>query len=142
MQGGCGDDAVAGAHRDRAIRAVENALGRAGVDAHRPAPGAWGIAVTAAGWPLSVGIAFRDGHLLAQAEILRAGDVDPQWLLHRNRRDLRLVRYATSAAGDVWVHGELPLTGVTATTVDELLGRLIDAAEAARAAADVRPPRR
>jgi hypothetical protein len=120
---------------DGAAAAVEEALRSAGVAAHRPAPGEWGLTVPCAGWPLHVGLALRGGLLRAQAEACAPGRVDPGWLLHRNRRDLRLVRFATSAAGAVWVQGDLPADGVRAAAVDELLGRLLDAAAAARAVA-------
>ncbi|WP_320671722.1 hypothetical protein [Patulibacter defluvii] len=115
-----------------AAAAVESALAAAGAPLHRPAAGEWGLAVECAGWPLHVGLALRGGLLRAQAEVCGPGRLDGQWLLHRNRRDLRLVRYATSSAGAVWVHGELPAAGLAAAAVDQLLGRLVEAATVAR----------
>lgn len=91
----------------------------------------WGITVEAAGWPLHVGVAFRDGLLRAQAEAVGAGQVSDHELLFRNR-SLILVRYAHTGAGDVWVHGELPPELVTPTWLDRLLGLLVDAATVAR----------
>ena len=81
-----------------------------------------------------MGVALRDGLLAAQAEVLPPGRADPHALLHRNRR-LRLVRFAHTGAGAVWVQGELPLRAVTAEEVDRLLGLLAQAAADVRAAA-------
>lgn len=118
--------------RAPAAAAVEEALQAAGADPHRPAPGEWGLTVDCGGWPLHVGLGLREGLLRVQAEVCGPGRVDPWWLLHRNRRDLRIVRLATSAAGAVWVHGDLPAAGLAPAAVDELLGRLLDAAAAVR----------
>ena len=114
--------------------AVEAALRVAGAPWRRVAPGEWGLVAEAAGWDLHVGVALRDGLLAAQAEVLPPGRADPHALLHRNRR-LRLVRFAHTGAGAVWVHGELPLRAVTAEEVDRLLGLLAQAAADVRAAA-------
>jgi len=114
--------------------AVEAALRVAGAPWRRVAPGEWGLVAEAAGWDLHVGLALRDGLLAAQAEVLPPGRADPHALLHRNRR-LRLVRFAHTGAGAVWVQGELPLRAVTAEEVDRLLGLLAQAAADVRAAA-------
>jgi hypothetical protein len=118
----------------RVAEAVEDALRGAGVAWRRVAAGEWGLVAEAGGWDLHVGLALRDGLLAAQAEALPPGRADPDALLHRNRR-LRLVRFAHSAAGAVWVQGELPLGAVTAAEVDRLLGVLAQAAADVRAAA-------
>ncbi|HEX2087591.1 MAG TPA: hypothetical protein VHF89_18045 [Solirubrobacteraceae bacterium] len=91
------------------------------------APGEWGLTVDAAGWPLHVGLAFRDGLLRAQCEAVGPEQVDEHELLFRNR-GLVLVRYAQSGAGAVWVHGELPPELVTPAWLDRLLGLLVEAA--------------
>ena len=96
-------------------------------DSREVAPGEWGLTVDAAGWPLHVGLAFRDGMLRAQCEALSAGHVSDHELLFRNR-GLVLVRYAHTGAGAVWVHGELPVELVTAEWLDRLLGLLVEAA--------------
>ena len=114
--------------------AVEATLRGAGVPWRRVAAGEWGLVAEAAGWDLHVGVALRGGLLAAQAEVLPPGQVDPHALLHRNRR-LRLVRFAHTRAGAVWVQGELPLRAVTPQEVDRLLGLLAQAAADARAAA-------
>jgi hypothetical protein len=91
----------------------------------------WGLTVDAAGWPLHVGLAFRDGLLRTQAEALGPDQVSEHELLFRNR-SLVLVRYAHTGAGAVWVHGELPPELVTPQWLDRLLGMLVDAATVAR----------
>ncbi len=102
------------------------------------ARGEWGLTVEAAGWPLHVGLAFRDGLLRAQCEAVGPDQVSEHELLFRNR-GLVLVRYAQSGAGAVWVHGELPPELVTPAWLDRLLGLLVEAAivvrERARASA-------
>ena len=95
------------------------------------ARGEWGITVDAAGWPLHIGLALRDGLLRAQAEVVGPDQVDDHELLFRNR-GLMLVRYAHTGAGAVWVHGELPPELVSPTWLDRLLGLLVDAAIVAR----------
>ncbi len=89
----------------------------------------WGISLDdVGGWPLHVGVALRDGLLRAQAEVLGPdGGVSDHELLVRNRR-LALVRFAHSGAGAVWVQGELVPAGVSAASVDRLLGLLVAAA--------------
>jgi hypothetical protein len=131
MQEGSGVEARTG---------VDDALEALGLHVHRPAPGEWGIAVPCAGWPLHVGLRVASGLLRVQAEVAPPGAVDPAWLLHRNRRDLLLVRYASSSFGALWVHGELPLEAASAARVDELLARLVEAAEDARGVAAWPPP--
>jgi hypothetical protein len=95
------------------------------------ARGEWGLTVDAAGWPLHLGLAWRDGLLRAQAEALGPDAVPDHELLFRNR-GLVLVRYAHTGAGAVYVMGELPGELVTAEWLDRLLGMLVDAAVVAR----------
>jgi hypothetical protein len=119
---------------------VDDALEALALPVHRPAPGEWGVTVPAGAWPLQVGLRIAGGILRVQTEIAPPGVIDPAWLLHRNRRDLLLVRYATSSYGAVWVHGDLPIEAASAARVDELLGRLLQAAEDAREVAVWPPP--
>jgi len=96
--------------------------------ARRVADGEWGVTIDdAAGWPLHVGIRLGDGFLRAQAEVVGNGQIADHELLFRNR-SLRLVRFAHTAAGDVWVVGELPESAVSAAELDRLLGLLVAAA--------------
>ena len=97
----------------------------------RVAPGEWGLSVDAAGWPLHLGLALRDGLLRAQGEVVGPDQLSSHELLFRNR-GLVLVRYAETGAGAVWVHGELPPELVSAEWLDRLLGLLVDAAIVAR----------
>lgn len=102
---------------------------------HRPAPLERGFALQAGDWPLHVGARAVGGLLELQAEVAPPGAIDPAWLLHRNRRDVRVVRYGSSAEGATWVHGDLVLEAVTPAALDDLLARLVGAAEEAAAVA-------
>jgi hypothetical protein len=118
------------------VQSVEAYLKGTEVDWRKVAEGEWGISVEAAGWPLHIGLALRDGLLRAQAEVVGRGQVSDHELLFRNR-SLMFVRYAHTGAGDVWVHGELPPELVTPVWLDRLLGLLVDAATVARQRASV-----
>jgi hypothetical protein len=113
--------------------AVEEALRESGVAWRSAAPGEWGLTVPAGGWELHVGLALRGGMLAAQAEVLGPGAASERALLRRNRT-LRLVRFSLTAAGAVYVQGELPEAAVAAPEVDRLLGLLVAAAEEVRGA--------
>lgn len=121
------------------VHAVQDVLDALGADHRRVADGEWGLSLEVGGWPLHVGLAVRDGFLGARAEALAPGRVEAATLLHLNRRGA-LVRYATSAAGAVWVQGEVPVRGIEPETVDALLARLVDAAERVRAQAAAESP--
>ncbi len=106
----------------------------------RVADDQWGLSIDdVGGWPLHVGVAFRDGLLRAQAEVIRADQVSDHELLMRNRR-LALVRFAHTGAGAVWVQGELVADAVNAASLDRLLGLLVAAATDLRARRPA-PPR-
>lgn len=94
----------------------------------------WGISVDAAGWPLHVGVAIRDGMLRAQAHVVEAGRLEPHDLLRWNRQ-VPFVRFGHTAAGEVWIHGDLPLSAVTPPELDRFLGLLVLSATQARQAA-------
>ena len=91
----------------------------------------WGLTVDAAGWPLHVGIAIRDGLLQAQAEVLGAGQLDEHALLFWNR-SLPLVRFAHTGAGEVYVKGDVPVAAVDDAMLDRFLGLLVRTATMAR----------
>ena len=113
-------------------RAVVDAyLGALEGETRRVAEGEWGLTVEAAGWPLHVGVAIRDGLLRAQAEVLGAGRLDPHSLLHWNR-GLHFARFTETGAGDVWVEADLPLEAVTAERLDGFLGLVVRVATQAR----------
>jgi hypothetical protein len=114
-----------------AAAAIEAYLDALDGDTRRVAAGEWGLSVDAAGWPLHVGVALRDGLLRAQAEVVEPGRIDDHVLLHWNR-SLPLVRFSHSGAGAVWVQGDLPLEAVSAKRLDEFLGLLLRVAIQAR----------
>jgi hypothetical protein len=96
------------------------------------AAGEWGVVIEdVGGRPLEVGIRVAGGLLRVQAWVAGAGVLDPHLLLHRNRLGT-LVRYAHSAAGEVFVHGEIPVVAVRDRELDRLLGALVEAAAAVR----------
>jgi hypothetical protein len=95
----------------------------------------WGITVPpeqAGGWPLDVGLRIHEGLLRAQAFALAADDAINPWnFLHWNR-GTRLVRFACTRAGDIWVHGDLPVPAVDERQLDRLLGLIVEGAVTAR----------
>jgi hypothetical protein len=105
-----------------------------GGDVRRVADGEWGLSLEAAGWPLHVGVAIRDGLLRAQAEVAAPDQIDPHVLLRWNR-DLPLVRFSHTSAGAVWVQGDLPAEAVSPARLDGFLGLLVRVATQAREAA-------
>jgi hypothetical protein len=117
-----------------AAAAIETYLEALDGETRRVAPGEWGLTVDAAGWPLHVGVALRDGLLRAQAEVVEPGRIDDHVLLHWNR-SLPLVRFSHSGAGAVWVQADLPREAVSAERLDGFLGLLVRVAIQAREAA-------
>src|SRR5437868_9151539 len=119
-------------HDPTDARAVVDAyLGTLEGETRRVADGEWGLSVEAAGWPLHVGVAIRDGLLQAQAEVLGADQPDPHTLLHWNR-GLPHARFTETRAGDVWVEADLPLEAVTPERLDGFLGLVVRVATQAR----------
>ena len=121
---------AAGAARD----AVDHYLAALDGDTRRVAEGEWGLSVEAAGWPLHVGVTVRDGLVRAQAEVIGPGRIEPAALLRWNR-GLPLVRFSHTAAGGVYVEGELPVESVSEDRLDGFLGLLVRVAAQAREAA-------
>jgi hypothetical protein len=113
--------------------AIEESLRDSGVAWRRVADGEWGLTVQAGGWDLHVGLALRGGLLAVQGEVVGPGQADEHALLRRNRT-LRIVRFAHTAAGAVYVQGEVPEAAITPAEVDRLLGLAVDAAEELRRA--------
>jgi hypothetical protein len=118
-----------------AVAVLDALLAELGAVVHRPAPLERGFALDAGDWPLHVGARAVSGLLELQAEVAPPGAIDAHWLLHRNRRDVRVVRFACSAEGATWVHGDLVLAAVTPAALDDLLARMLGAAEEAAAVA-------
>ncbi len=103
-------------------------------DTRRVAYAEWGITVDAAGWPIHVGVAIRDGLLRVQAQVIEADRIDPHDLLRWNRQ-IPFLRFSHTRDGEVWIQGELPLEAVSPAELDRLLGLLVLSATQAREAA-------
>jgi hypothetical protein len=114
------------------IDAVDGYL--AGVGARCLAPGEWGLTVPDE-HPLEIGIRVAEGLLRVQAFAVPAADAPAsEDVLHWNRAT-RLVRYARTRDGDVWVQADLPLEAVDSLLMDRVLGLVVEAARSARAVA-------
>src|SRR5947208_16348902 len=107
-----------------AAAVIDTYLHSLGGETRQVAAGEWGLTTDAAGWPLHVGVALREGLLRAQAEVVEPGRLDDHVVLHWNR-SLPLVRFSHSGAGAVWVQGDLPLEAVSANRLDGFLGLLV-----------------
>jgi hypothetical protein len=101
----------------------------------RLAHGEWGLTVgadAAGGWPLDVGLRVSDGLLRVQAFAAPHDEaLDPWGFLFVNR-STRLVRFACTSGGDIWVHADVPVAAVDERMVDRLLGLVVEAAVVAR----------
>jgi len=95
----------------------------------------WGITVppeAAGGWPLDVGLRIADGLLRAQAYVAPAGEALNPWnFLHWNRQT-RIVRFSCTRSGDIWINADVPVRGLDAQAVDQLLGLVAEGAIFAR----------
>src|SRR3954447_26740365 len=115
-----------------AIDAVSRYL--EGVGARRLAPGEWGLTI-ADDHPLDIGIRIADGLVRIQAFAVPAADAPAdEDVLHWNR-STRLVRFARTRAGDLWVQGDLRTAGGDADSIDATLGLVVEASRSARAVA-------
>ena len=117
---------------DGYIRALDGETRRVAVDE-------WGISLEAAGWPLHVGVALRDGLLRAQAEVAEPGRLPAEAVLRWNR-GLPLVRFSHTGAGHLYVEGSLPVEAVSERRLDGFLGLLVRVATQAREAARAGAP--
>ena len=103
------------------------------VGARRLAEGEWGLTV-ADEHPLDIGIRVADGLVRVQAFALPAADAPADAdVLHWNR-STRVVRFARTRLGDVWVQAEVFVDGADAA-LDRVLGLVVEAARWARAVA-------
>jgi hypothetical protein len=120
-----------------AVSVVDAYVGALPGSARRLGHGEWGISLPAeqaAGWPLDVGLRVSDELLRVQAFALAADDAINPWnFLHWNR-GTRLVRFACTREGDIWVMGDLPVSAVDERMVDRLLGLVVEGAVTARSA--------
>jgi hypothetical protein len=107
------------------------------VGARRLAEGEWGLTV-ADEHPLHIGIRVTDGLVRMQAFAVPAADApDDADVLHWNR-SARVVRFARTRSGDLWVQADLFLDA--AESLDAVLGLVVEAARSARAVAYDKPP--
>jgi hypothetical protein len=115
-----------------AIDAVSRFLD--GVGARRLAEGEWGLTIPDQ-HPLDIGIRVVDGLVRVQAFAVPAADAPADAdVLHWNRAS-RLIRFARTRSGDVWVQADLLLEGLSEAAIDQVLGLVVEAARAARATA-------
>jgi hypothetical protein len=113
-----------------AIDAVSGYLEAVG--ARRLADGEWGLTV-ADEHPLDIGIRVADGLVRVQAFALPAADAPADAdVLHWNRAT-RVVRFARTRDGDLWVQADVFLAA--AAHLDQLLGLVVEASRSARAVA-------
>jgi hypothetical protein len=103
-----------------------------GVGARRLADGEWGLTI-ADEHPLDIGIRVTDGLVRIQAFAVPAADAPADAdVLHWNRSS-RVVRFARTRSGDVWVQADL--LAADADALDRVLGLVVEAARSARAVA-------
>jgi hypothetical protein len=103
-----------------------------GVGARRLADGEWGLTI-ADEHPLDIGIRVADGLVRVQAFAVPAADAPAdEDVLHWNRAT-RVVRFARTRSGDLWVQADLFLDA--ADSLDSVLGLVVEAARSARAVA-------
>jgi hypothetical protein len=118
-----------------AVDVIDEYLAALPGDTRRLAHAEWGIRLppeSAAGASLDMSVRVDDGLVRAQAFALPAQDgIDPWLLLHWNRQT-RFVRMACARSGDIWVHGDLPVSAVDERAVDRLLGLVVEGAVAVR----------
>jgi hypothetical protein len=103
-----------------------------GVGARRLADGEWGLTI-ADEHPLDIGIRVTDGLVRIQAFAVPAADAPAdEDVLHWNR-GTRMVRFARTRSGDLWVQADL--FADAAGSLDAVLGLVVEAARSARAVA-------
>ena len=99
--------------------------------ARRLAEGEWGLTVPDE-HPLDIGIRLAEGLIRIQAFAVPAADAPAdEDALHWNR-GTRVVRFARTRSGDLWVQADL--FEACAGDLDRVLGLVVEAARSARAA--------
>lgn len=117
---------------------VRECLDQLDADWRSPAPGEWGLSVEAAGWPLHIGIALRDGLLRIQAQIAEPGAIELIDLLWWNRR-LPLLRFSATRGGEPWLQLDLDPHSLDTARLDRMLGYFVLTATQARETIRGRP---
>ncbi|MEX2194864.1 MAG: hypothetical protein WD844_06220 [Thermoleophilaceae bacterium] len=118
-----------------AVDVIDSYLGALPGGSRRLAPGEWGLTLppeAAGGWPLEIGLRVADELLRVQAFAAPADDAYDPWGFLFVNRSTRLVRFGCTGAGDIWVHGDVPVAAVDDRMVDRLLGLVVEAAVLAR----------
>jgi Putative bacterial sensory transduction regulator len=104
------------------------------IGARSLADGEWGLTVPDQ-HPLDIGIRVSDGLVRIQAFAVPAADAPAdEDVLHWNRSS-RIVRFARTRSGDVWVQADLLASSATPQALDQVLGLVVEASRSARAAA-------
>jgi hypothetical protein len=110
-----------------------------GVGARRLADGEWGLTI-ADEHPLDIGIRVADGLVRVQAFAVPAADAPADAdVLHWNRSS-RLIRFARTRSGDVWVQADVLVASADGASLDQVLGLVVEASRSARAVAYDQPP--
>jgi len=120
--------------RDAAGQRVADYLTRAEID-HEPGARPGEFVVTLPGerkLKTAVSLLVGDHSLSASAFVVRQADEEHErfyrWLLERNTR-LPGIAFAIDREGDVYLVGRLPLAAVDDTTLDALLGAILEASD-------------
>jgi hypothetical protein len=120
-----------------AVDAVESYLGGLpALRARRLAHGEWGFTIPGeelGGEPLDVGLRIADGLLRVQAVPLHGAERLDPWMLLWWNRQTRMVRFGCNRAREIWIHADVPASGVDERALDRLLGLVAEAAVAVRA---------
>jgi hypothetical protein len=102
------------------------------VGARRVAEGEWGLTIPDE-HPLDIGIRVTHGLVRVQAFAVPAADAPAdEDVLHWNRAT-RVVRFARTRSGDLWVQADLFLDA--ANSLDQVLALVVEASRSARAVA-------
>src|SRR3954463_616216 len=106
--------------------------------ARRLAEGEWGLTVPD-DHPLDIGIRISEGLVRIKAFAVPAADAPPsEDVLHWNR-NTRIVRFARTRDGDVWVQADVVADEADEAAMDRVLGLVVEAARSARGAAYAKP---
>ncbi len=118
-----------------AATAVDRYLGSLEIGVRRLAPGEWGLCLppgVAGCRELEMSVRIEDGLLAIRAFAAAASEQLPAPLLLHLNRQTRLARIGCSLSGEVWVHAEIPVDQLQTSTLDRLLGHVVEAAAAIR----------
>lgn len=120
---------------DKLTAIVEDYLAELEAEWRRLDRGQWGLSLpagTAGDRPLEIGLRVAGDLIQVQALVMGFDHrLDPWLLLHWNRQT-RLVRFAATRSGDVWLHVDAPSCAVDARLLDRALGLVVEGAQVAR----------